>query len=110
MTADVSLVTDSRGHRYVAKFIYDSQPGAEAGLRVAEQVEANSDLTAGAPLRTPDGDLTVMLPSVPARSIRSHCSATSPARPLRSAPRSERSCKSSCRVMRGIARAATARW
>ncbi len=64
-TADVWLVTDLRGDRYVAKFIYDSQAGAEAGLRVAEQVEANTDLTAGAPRRTHGGGLTVMLPSVP---------------------------------------------
>jgi Ser/Thr protein kinase RdoA (MazF antagonist) len=65
VTADVWLVTDSDGNRYVAKFIYDSQARAEAGLRVAEQVEANSDLTAGAPRRTHAGELTVMLPSVP---------------------------------------------
>lgn len=65
VTADVWLVTDSHGEQYVAKFIYDSQSGAEAGLRTAEQVEANSALIAGAPLRTHDGGLTVMLPSVP---------------------------------------------
>lgn len=65
VTADVWLVTDSCGERYVAKFIYDSRSAAEAGLRTAEQVEANSDLVAGAPLRTHDGELTVMLPSVP---------------------------------------------
>ena len=65
VTADVWLVTDSHGDRYVAKFIYDNQAGAETGLQVAEQVDANNDLTAGAPVRTHDGELTVMLPSVP---------------------------------------------
>lgn len=65
VTADVWLVTDAHGDRYVAKFIYDTQPGAEVGLRVAEQVEANGDLNTGAPIRTHDGALTVMLPSVP---------------------------------------------
>lgn len=65
VTADVWLVTDGHGDRYVAKFIYDSRSTAEAGIRIAEQVEANSDLTAGAPIRTAAGELTVMLPSVP---------------------------------------------
>lgn len=65
VTADVWLVTDRHGDRYVAKFIYDSRATAEAGIRIAEQVEANSDLTAGAPIRTRAGELTVMLPSVP---------------------------------------------
>ena len=65
VTADIWLVTDGRGDRYVAKFVYDTQAVAEAGLRAAEFVEQHSRLRTGAPVRTHGGELTVMLPSTP---------------------------------------------
>src|SRR5579875_1873728 len=65
VTADIWLVEDGAGTRYVAKFTYDSQSYFEAGLSIAEHVESTTGLLSGRPVRTRAGDLTVMLPSVP---------------------------------------------
>lgn len=65
VTADVWLVEDGTGARYVAKFAYDSQAYFETGLAIAEHVETTTGLTTGRPIRDGAGNLTVMLPSVP---------------------------------------------
>lgn len=65
VTADVWLVEDGAGTRYVAKFAYESQTYFETGLSIAEHVECTTGLTTGRPVRARAGNLTVMLPSVP---------------------------------------------
>src|SRR5882757_2521497 len=65
VTADVWLVEDGAGTRYVAKFAYDSQTYFETGLSIAEHVECHTGLVTGRPIRSRAGNLTVMLPSVP---------------------------------------------
>jgi Ser/Thr protein kinase RdoA (MazF antagonist) len=65
VTADVWLVDDGAGTRYVAKFAYENQAYFESGLSIAEHVERSTGLTTGRPVRDRAGELTVMLPSVP---------------------------------------------
>lgn len=65
VTADVWLVEDRAGTRYVAKFAYESQTYFDAGLSIAEHVETVTGLPTGRPVRDRAGNLSVMLPSVP---------------------------------------------
>lgn len=65
VTADVWLVEDGSGSRYVAKFAYAGQAEFEAGLQIAEHIERRTGLLTGCPKRNRTGRLSVMLPSVP---------------------------------------------
>lgn len=58
-TAEVWKLACDRG-TYVAKYAYDDRAHFETGLRAAE-VAQNAGLRSAAPLRTSDGELTLML-------------------------------------------------
>ena len=59
VTADVWLVEDGDGTRYVAKFAYESQAYVETGLAIAEHVENTTGLVTGRPIRNRSDNLTV---------------------------------------------------
>src|SRR4051812_20793988 len=59
-TADVFAVKDATGRRWVAKYTYDARPYVEGGLAVSEVIDAGAWPVAR-PLRTIDGELTVMV-------------------------------------------------
>jgi Ser/Thr protein kinase RdoA (MazF antagonist) len=64
-TAEVWRVSDGRGRGYVAKFVYGSLAEVEPGLAVPEAVQRRTGIPTGAPIRTRDGQLGVLVPSLP---------------------------------------------
>ena len=51
--------------QYVAKLCFDTRPAFELGLKAAEHVERATGIATGAPIRTVDGDLSVLIPTIP---------------------------------------------
>lgn len=61
-TSQVWLVRlDDR--RYVAKLCFDTRAAFESGLSAAEHVERSTGIATGAPIRTGDDDLSVLIPT-----------------------------------------------
>ena len=63
-TSQVWLVHTPK-RQYVAKLCFDSRPAFEVGLRAAEHVERTTGIATGAPIRTTDRDLSVLIPTLP---------------------------------------------
>lgn len=61
---DTFLVTDASSQQWVAKLAYDHRENVEAGMAFAELLAVHGLRTAS-PRRTADGDLTVMVDTVP---------------------------------------------
>ena len=53
------------GRRYVAKLCFDTQAAFDSGLAAAEHVERTTGIATGAPIRTTDDNLSVLIPMVP---------------------------------------------
>lgn len=51
--------------QYVAKLCFDTRPAFELGLTAAERVEVTTGIATGAPIRTADDDLSVLIPTFP---------------------------------------------
>ena len=49
----------------MAKLCFDTRPAFETGLSAAEHVERATGIATGAPIRTLDGDLSVLIPTFP---------------------------------------------
>src|SRR6266542_2829190 len=64
-TGDVWRV-EANGQLYIAKLAYESRDSFEIGLLASEIVERHG-LRSGAPLRTPGGDVTVMVEHPPGK-------------------------------------------
>lgn len=65
VTGEVWRVSDGASRSYVAKLVYGSPAEVRPGLAVAEAVQRGTGIPTGAPIRTLDGALCVLVPSLP---------------------------------------------
>jgi hypothetical protein len=66
-TSQVWLV-HADGHRFVAKLCFDTQAAFDSGLVAADHVQRSTGIATGAPVRSADDDLSVLIPTFPGQA------------------------------------------